>query len=152
LTIRPATAADHPTILRMISQANLNRMGLNWQHFLVAEEDGQTVGIGQVKRHWDGSRELASLAVLPARQGEGIGSALMRQLLDIHGHEVLHLTCRREMQGYYERFGFAPVPRPEYPPYFARLLPAINAIARLFRERIVLMRRNPPAGDALEPS
>jgi N-acetylglutamate synthase-like GNAT family acetyltransferase len=152
LTIRPATVADQPIIRRMISQANLNRMSLSWQHFLLAEEDGRTVGVGQVKRHWDGSRELASIAVVPARQGQGIGSAVVRELIAIHGHELLHLTCRRETQGFYERFGFSPVPRPEYPPYFARLLPAINAIVRLFGERIVLMRRNPPSQDALEPS
>ena len=125
----------------MIREAGINPMNLRWPHFLVAEEGGRIVGVGQVKQHGDGSRELASLAVIPARQGGGIGSALLRELLARHGHELLHLTCRREMQGYYERFGFQRVPRSKYPPYFARFLPVFNAIGRLFGQQIVVMRR-----------
>ena len=147
-SIRDATAGDQATIRRMIREANLNPMNLRWQHFIVAEEDGRTVGIGQVKQHRDGSRELASLAVIPARQGRGIGSALVRELLARHGLGVLHLTCRRQMQAYYERFGFERVPRAEYPRYFARFLPVFNSIGRLFGEQIVLMRRNPTAREA----
>lgn len=151
LFIREATAADQETIRRMIREANINPMNLRWQHFLVAEEGVRTVGIGQVKQHGDGSRELASLAVVPDRRGAGIGSALIRELLARHGQDVLHLTCRREMQGYYERFGFQRVSRREYPRYFARFLPVFNSIARLFGEHIVLMRRNPAAPDPLDP-
>ena len=35
------------------------------------------VGVAHIKAHGDGSRELASLAVVPDRQGEGIGGALI---------------------------------------------------------------------------
>lgn len=125
----------------MIRRAGINPMGLKWPRFLVAEEDGRPVGIGQVKVHRDGSHELASLAVVPERQGAGIGSALVRELIARHGDGPLHLTCRREMRGYYERFGFAGLHRSEYPPYFARMVPAFNAIGRLFGEHIVVMRR-----------
>jgi predicted N-acetyltransferase YhbS len=125
----------------MIREAGLNPMSLRWPHFLVAEEEGRVVGIGQVKPHRDGSRELASLAVVPSRQGGGIGSALIRELLATHGEGVLHLTCRSAMRGYYERFGFRLVPRREYPPYFGRLLPMVNSIGRFFGEQILLMRR-----------
>jgi N-acetylglutamate synthase-like GNAT family acetyltransferase len=152
LTIRPATVADQGTIRRMIREASLNPMNLRWPHFLIAEEDGRTVGIGQVKQHSDGSHELASLAVIPSRQGAGIGSALVRELLAGHGHQLLHLTCRSVMVGYYQRFGFERVPRAEYPRFFARFLPAFNAVGRLFGEQIVLMRRNPPPGAPLHHS
>jgi ribosomal protein S18 acetylase RimI-like enzyme len=151
LTIRPATAADQSMIRRMIREANINPMNLHWQRLLVAEEGLRTVGIGPVKQHGDGSRELASLAVAPSCRGAGIGSALVHELIARHGDDLLHLTCRREMQGYYERFGFQRVPRREYPRYFARFLPVFNSIARLFGEHIVLMRRNPAAADPLEP-
>ena len=143
--LRPATAADQPTIRRMVREAGINPMNLHWPHFLVAEEDGRTVGIGQVKPHRDGSRELASMAVVPDRQGQGIGSALIRELLELHGHDVLHLTCLPTRQGYYARFGFRRLERAEYPPYFRRLVPVFNSIGRLFGQRIVVMRREASA-------
>jgi amino-acid N-acetyltransferase len=154
-TIRPAIAADQPTITRMVRRAGINPMALRWPHFLIAEEGGQIVGIGQVKRHRDGTRELASLAVVPDRQGEGIGSSLVKALISQH-EGVLYLTCRSQLQGYYERFGFRLLERAEYPRYFSRLIPTINAIGRLYRMRILVMwrepSRNPPGHEPLQPS
>jgi N-acetylglutamate synthase-like GNAT family acetyltransferase len=141
LAIRPATSADQATIIRLIKEANLNRMGLKWPNFVVAEEDGAIVGLGQVKSHGDGSRELASIAVVPARQGQGIGSTIIKTLLAREQWVVLHLTCRRELGGYYERFGFRRLVAAEYPPYFRRLIPVINVIVRLFGTQILVMRR-----------
>lgn len=140
----------------MIRAAGINPMSLKWPNFLVADDGGVTAGIGQVKQHGDGSLELASLAVLPDRQGQGIGSALVRELIARHDHEVLHLTCRRQLQGYYERFEFRRLQRADFPPYFARLIPTINAIGRLYGMQIVVMRRepdrNPPTPGPLEPA
>jgi N-acetylglutamate synthase-like GNAT family acetyltransferase len=140
VTIRPATRADQETIRRLISEANLNRMSLKWPHFVVAEDGGEIVGIGQVKTHGDGSRELASIAVIPARQSQGIGSAIIRTLLDSEQGAV-HLTCRHQLQGYYERFGFRRLYPAEFPPYFKRLVPIINVVARRFGIEILVMRR-----------
>jgi N-acetylglutamate synthase-like GNAT family acetyltransferase len=140
-TIRPAKAEDQPTIRRIIRAANLNPMSLDWPNFLVAEDGSEVVGIGQVKTHRDGSRELASIAVLPARQGQGIGNSIVKALLERHGEGVLHLTCQLKNEGYYERFGFSRIPRKEFPRYFARLLPFVNAVARLGRTEIIVMRR-----------
>jgi N-acetylglutamate synthase-like GNAT family acetyltransferase len=141
LTIRPATEGDQPTIRRLINEARLNRMGLHWQTFLMAEEDGEVVGVGQVKAHGNGSRELASIAVVPQRQGQGIGSAVIKALLAREPGVVLYLTCRHELEGYYTRFGFRLLEPPAYPPYFRRMIPIINAVARFFRIRIAVMRR-----------
>jgi N-acetylglutamate synthase-like GNAT family acetyltransferase len=141
VTIRPATEADQPTIRRLIKEANLNRMSLHWPNFVVAEEDGAIVGLGQVKAHQDRSRELASIAVVPVRQGQGIGRALIERLL-AREPGVIHLTCRRELEGYYERFGFRRLERAEYPPYFRRLIPLVNVVVRLLGTRIVVMRRD----------
>ena len=142
VNIRPATEADQPTIRRLIIEANLNRMSLRWPNFVVAEEGGQIVGLGQVKSHGDGSRELASIAVVPPRQGQGIGSTIITSLLKRETGIVL-LTCRRELQGYYERFGFRRLEAAEYPPYFRRLIPVANLFARVFGTRILVMRRDP---------
>ena len=140
-TIRRATEADQATIRRMIRDAGINPMNLKWRNFLVAEEDGTIVGIGQVKPHGDGSRELASMAVVPDRQREGIGGAIINALIAGEGDRVLHLTCRRELEGYYKRFGFQRVEPQNYSAYFARLLPVVNLFARLAGTKIILMRR-----------
>ena len=140
-TIRPATEADQPTIRRLVKAARINPRDLNWPNFVVAEDGGEIVGVAQVKSHGDGSRELASIAVVPVRQGQGIGRLLIETLLAREQGVVLHLTCRSELQGYYERFGFRRLERAEYPPYFARMVPMINLVMRLFGMQIIVMRR-----------
>jgi len=118
-------------------------MNLSWPNFVVAEDGGAIVGVGQVKAHADGSRELASIVVVPVRQGEGIGSAIINTLLERESDRVLHLTCRHQLIGYYERFGFHRLERTQYPPYFRRLIPLVNLVARRFGMRIEVMRREP---------
>lgn len=139
-TLRPATEADQPAIRRIVRAAGINPTALNWPNFLVAEDGEAIVGVGQVKPHRDGTRELASIAVVPPRQGEGIGSAIIRALL-ARETGTLHLTCRKQLQGYYERAGFRRLDRREYPPYFARQVPLVNAFLRPFGVSIIVMRR-----------
>src|SRR5260370_27588461 len=93
-------------------------MDLQWPNFVVAEDDREMVGMGQVKSHGDGSRELASIAVLPKRQGQHIGTAAINALLAREAGVVRHLSCRRELEDYYEHFGLNPVGRAAYPHYF----------------------------------
>ena len=144
LAIRDAAVKDAATIRRIVRAANINPTGLDWPRFVVAEDGGEIVGVGQVKQHRDGTRELASIAVIPARQGLGIGSAIIRELMRREAG-TLYLTCRRQLQGYYERFGFRRLEHSDYPPYFARMLPILNTVGRLFRIRIIVMRRSPPS-------
>jgi N-acetylglutamate synthase-like GNAT family acetyltransferase len=141
LTVRPATVADQATIQRIVSEARLPGMNVHWQNFVVADEHGRAVAVGQVKSHGDGSRELASIAVVPARQGQGIGSAIIEALLTREAGVVLHLSCRRELEGYYERFGFARLDRASSPPYFRRTTLLVNRITPLFGLHLLVMRR-----------
>ena len=140
LTLRDATIEDQPTIRQLVRAANINPTGLNWPRFIVAEDGGAIVGVGQVKPHRDGTRELASIAVLPARQGQGIGTAIIQDLVR-REKATLHLTCRSRLQGYYERFGFRRLESRDYPPYFARMLPILNTLGRFFRVQVIVMRR-----------
>ena len=141
LTIRPATENDQPAIRGLIAEVRLPRLNLQWPNFMVAEEDGEMVGMGQVKSHGDGSRELASIAVAPSRQGQGIGSAIITALLAREADTVLHLSCRRELEGYYERFGFKRLEPASYPPYFRRTTLLFTRISPLFGIHLLVMRR-----------
>lgn len=145
--IRPATLADQPAITALVRAVGINPLSLHWSRFRVAEEGGRVVGVAQIKIHGDGSRELASLAVAPDRQGEGIGGALIQHLLtQPEGQPPLFLMCRNELESYYARFGFRRVERAEMPPYFRRMTRVAGvfiAIAALFSEQrhVIVMRR-----------
>ncbi len=88
-TMRWADAEDEAAIKALVRSANINPLGIHWQRFLVAEDASRTagsiVGIGQIKVHGDGSRELASIATVPDRQGEGIATAIIEALLGGRG-------------------------------------------------------------------
>ncbi|MGN9813651.1 GNAT family N-acetyltransferase [Micromonospora sp. BQ11] len=82
---------------------------------LVGEVDGEVVGqvmftrsLLDAPRRLVPVRVLSPLAVLPAHQGRGVGSALVRrglELLDAHGVPAVFLEGD---PGYYSRLGFRP--------------------------------------------
>lgn len=106
-SIRPALATDQPTIRRMVRAAGLDPTSLYWRHFLIAEQEGQVVGIGQVKQY-RGCRELGSLVVLPKYRGQGIAAALI-EALEAGAGRPLYLLCEAGMQTYYSRFGYTAI-------------------------------------------
>ena len=142
MEIRPATQADQKIIERMIHDAGINPMSLDWRRFVIAENDGQVVGVGQVKPHGDGSRELASIAVIPERRGQGIASAIIHHLLSQETGAV-YLTCRSQLESFYTRFGFRRIALEEMPPYFRRIIRLTNLFLPLMRGvRIIVMKND----------
>ncbi len=149
IVLRAATAADQPTINRLIREAQINPMGLDWPNFMLAvdETTGEVVGTGQVKAHRDGSRELASIATVPAYQGRGIAHQVIERLLaDNPG--VLYLTCVNTMGPFYVQFGFREIDGPDLTPYFRRLKKMAKAMMWLDREgrSLWVMKRDAPSG------
>lgn len=110
IVIRPATEADRWAILRLMRPRDYNRINLQPTCFLVAEDAGRVVGIGQIKRHRDGTPELASLVVTPERRGEGIGHALVRTLVARH-QGPLYLFCLATLESFYADLDFHRVAR-----------------------------------------
>lgn len=108
-------------------------MGLDWKRFIVAVNDsGQVIGCGQIKPHGADIRELASIAVLPEYQGQGIARAVMEQLLSTTPRP-LYLMCVSKRESLYVKFGFKPIPYEAMPRYFQR-------ISNIFRVADVLRR------------
>lgn len=107
-------------------------MALDWRRFLVVvDEQDRVIGCGQVKPHADGSSELASLAVVPEWQHQGIGRSIVERLL-VEYPLPLYLTCRASLQTYYEKFGFQVVSPTAMPSYFRRIWSIFNAVGRVF--------------------
>jgi N-acetylglutamate synthase-like GNAT family acetyltransferase len=133
ISFRPAAAADEPAIRALIRSEGLNPLSLHWRNFLLAvDAEGRIAGIGAVKRHGDGSRELASIAVLPAWRGRGVASAVINALL-AREEGPLYLTCRETMVNFYQPFGFRKIGRDEMTPYFRRLSRIVGVVIHIFR-------------------
>jgi N-acetylglutamate synthase-like GNAT family acetyltransferase len=131
--IRPAVASDQRVITALVRQAGINPMSIHWEHFLVAEDRGRIISIGQVKTHQDGSRELASIATVPDRQQEGLATAIIQALL-ARELGTLYLTCRAPTCPFYARFGFRRIERiADMPPYFRRLMRIANVLFNVTR-------------------
>ena len=119
-------------------------MALDWRRFLVVvDEQDRVIGCGQVKPHADGTRELASLAVVPECQRQEIGKSIVEQLL-AENPLPLYLTCRASLQPYYEKFGFQVMLPTVMPPYFHRSV-QFNAVGGVvhFDEALLVMVKKP---------
>ena len=145
VTMRPAVADDQDAIRMIIRAAMLNPLGLEWQRFLVVEESGGLIGIGQVKPHRGGMRELASIAVVPEWQGNGVGAAIVRALLSRETGPI-YLMCAWPTRIFYERFGFHELSGAQIPGYFrpfALMAAALSRLTRSERFAMAIMRRDP---------
>jgi N-acetylglutamate synthase-like GNAT family acetyltransferase len=142
ISLRPAAAADESTIRAIIRAESLNPFSIHWQNFLLAEDSHRRIiGIGAVKTHGDGSRELASIAVLPSFRGRGVAGTVIRALL-AQERGPLYLTCRNTMAPFYERFGFHRIEPLEMTPYFRRLYRVFSIVTRIARtgSRLAVMQ------------
>jgi putative acetyltransferase len=125
LVIRPETAADHDAMRHIDRLAfgqdtearlvDALREGRFVRLSLVAEQGGQVIGhilFSDLPITTDAGTvpalALAPMAVLPAFQGKGIGSALVRRGLDEcrrQGHQIVVVVGHPH---FYPRFGFSP--------------------------------------------
>ncbi len=141
-TIRPATESDQAIIKQMVRDEGLDPTALHWSHFLVAEADGDIVGIGQI-RPYRKCRELGSLAVRKPYRGTGVGSQIVRALLAQESGDV-YLECLHFNEGYYARFGFERIPWWQAPMPLKLKAGMGKIMGPMFRFRVVTMRRTAP--------
>lgn len=101
----------------------------------VAKIDGKVVGFAEPSIE-NGKRRVGALFVAPEAQGKGVGSKLIQQDLDWHGHnEDIFLEVIAYNQNaidFYKRFGFeqtdAIVPEESNLPSFIKSLPQIKMV------------------------
>jgi len=121
IQLRNARVEDAKVIRNLIHEAQINPFGLDWRHFMVAEDaEAGIIGTGQIKTHYDGTRELASIAVRPAYQNQGIARQIIERLLG-ENPPPLYLTCRSSLGPFYQKFGFLPLDKGQLNGYFARI-------------------------------
>ena len=144
--IRPAREEDQETIVSFIRQAKLNPRNLKWQNFLVAEDNGNVVGVRQVKVYEQGTREIASGFVLPEYRRQGISAELMKALL-ARETGPLYTMVNEKRAPYYEPFGFRRVDVSQLPSDFrneyriGRIVTTLRSLFSRDRVHIIPMRR-----------
>ena len=77
-------------------------------HFILAIDDTSGAVVGYITALSDGFHAafIPNLEVLPAYQGQGIGTALMQGMLEkLNDHYAIDLMCDASMQPFYERLG-----------------------------------------------
>jgi arsenate reductase len=148
ITIEQASAACLPEILELLSAADLPHEGVK-EHldgFLIARSSGRrAVGCVGLERYGDLAL-LRSAAVLPEYQGDGIGSRLVRRLLENAARdgvaEVVLLTTTAK--SYFQaKFGFQERERDDYQKRLA-LSPEWN-LPRCSSAVLMALKLAPPA-------
>jgi N-acetylglutamate synthase-like GNAT family acetyltransferase len=140
--IRPSTENDLASIKGLIRTTRLNPFGLEWQHFVVVlSAQGIFAGCGQIKYHNDGSRELASIAVVSEYRKHGVARMIIEHLL-AKNPPPLYLMCRSGLEPFYRKFGFHPLEYVDMPPYFQRISRLGAAMMRLVKrsEHLLVMK------------
>jgi len=120
-TLRPARETDSKPIKDLIHLVGINPTGLDWKRFVVAvNAQDQVIACGQLKPHRGEILELASLAVRPEFQGQGLGRLIIEELLK-KSPRPLYLMCMSKNGGLYEKFGFRTLEYKDMPRYFQRI-------------------------------
>ncbi len=141
-TLRPARESEAGQIKDLIHLVGINPMGLDWKRFVVAvNERDEMVGIGQLKPHGENILELASIAVYPEYQGQGVGRRIIEYLLK-DSPRPLYLMCESSNGPLYEKFGFREIPYDEMPRYFQRMskLAGLVTVLAHREERLLIMK------------
>lgn len=90
MKVRPARTQDVITIRSLVDHYAPDRRLLSKAtvtlyedvtDFFVAEADGEVVGCGALHVMWEDLSEVRTVAVLPERQRQGIGSAILEALI-----------------------------------------------------------------------
>lgn len=140
--LRKATAEDEASIRDLIWAVRINPLGLDWRRFVIAQaSDGQIIGCGQIKPHSDGTRELASIAVVRGWRRRGVARAIIKRLMASQSGPY-YLTCRARLGKLYVKFNFQRIEPADMPPYYRRIarLSGLLKSLKLLNEDLWVMR------------
>jgi N-acetylglutamate synthase-like GNAT family acetyltransferase len=106
MEIVAARPGDMPLIESEVQRMRLDSDDLGVEQFLVALDGDAVVGFGRIKPHGDGVFELATVAVLESHRRQGVGRALVTELMKRFPTEEIYIAT--DLVEYFMRFGFTP--------------------------------------------
>ena len=137
--LRIATQKDEARIKQLVRTERLNPFGLKWQRFVVSVNiHDEIIGCAQLKIHWDGSNELASLVVIPEMRGLGVAQCLIDHIKK-STQKSLFLTCRSGLGNFYARHGFKVVVGNRNLPIYFRVIQSVFGLLEWFFRRKILL-------------
>lgn len=136
--IRAATPNDEATIHNLIQRGQLDSSHVHWENFLLAEHEGEIIGMGQLKPYHD-CTELGSLYTLRNYRGQQVAARIIAAL-EAKASFPLYLICRDKMEKFYEGFGYQTIGWWQAPNSL-KLKLSITWIFRLFGIRVLVMRK-----------
>lgn len=129
--LRPARATDIWLIRKLVLSAKLDPTQIRWSQFWVIECEGRIVACGQL-RSFPEAQELGSLVIARAWRGRGLGSYLVKHLIQ-EATQPLYLECLgSKLAQFYTRFGFVPVSWQELPPPLKRKFGLSKLVSTIF--------------------
>jgi N-acetylglutamate synthase-like GNAT family acetyltransferase len=102
LLVRAAQSPDHPVVLHLLSELELDYPSRDLSRFFVGEIRGEIVGIAELKDYkqfW----LLSCVGIKESRQGTGMGRALVAPLLESLEKDVYLYTL---VPGFFQKLGF----------------------------------------------
>ena len=102
MIFRTPTANEFLQIQNYIQQFELDGRNLKQEEFTAAFRENELVGFGRLRQHSD-SIELCSLGVVTQHRRQGIGKAIVKELIKRAGGNI-HLVCI--IPGFFSPFGF----------------------------------------------
>lgn len=125
LAVRAAAEADVPAIVRIVAEnarqghllpRSAENIRASLRSWLVAEVDGEVVGIGSLVEITPVLAEVRSLAVLPAFRSYGVGAAIVRGLVaEARRRRFPTVFALTRAVGFFEKIGFVVTGQERFP-------------------------------------
>lgn len=106
ITFRNAKVKDTAGILQLVRSVSGDERGFDYKQFVVAFKDDILVGCARTVQIEKDCKELASLAVSPAFRRNGIGTKLIKRVLEKDDYRPLYLICENNKSGFYNKHQF----------------------------------------------
>lgn len=105
IKLRKAKKPDMPLIETCIERFRLDDENISFEQLVVAEKEGKIVGFGRIKPYRS-CFELGCLGVLEPYRNQGIGTAIIKKLIEDFPSSEIWITT--DIPKYFEQFGFEP--------------------------------------------
>lgn len=100
----------------MLSRAR-NTIYETLREYVLAEQDGEIIGVGALHLVWDELAEIRSLAVIPAQTKTGIGRIIVEKLVaQAQAIDVKTVFALTYQPGFFIKLGFHEVPKEQLSP------------------------------------
>jgi N-acetylglutamate synthase-like GNAT family acetyltransferase len=102
--ILPALNTDLPDIIELLETLNLDMEEVHYSEFFVCKDKGELIAAGRVREYEDGAFELCSLGVLEDYRGAGIGTDIVKALMQKHSLDSVYVVS--EIPDFFGKCGF----------------------------------------------